>query len=188
MQIRTSTKNLRLTRKKHKLPAFAFTSRLLTALFLILPLSATAQPPVATNALTQQVIKSGMLACAGRVNQVSSYLSNNSQMGAVVFTPPAQPDHRLFSVSMGLSAKGTPPAYASMSFAPNQANGCGAAYDVVAYWPQGCEAVAKKYFKGFQSRRSLPQNIHVLENRSTIRVFLMPAGEGCVSIKKEVVL
>ena len=186
MQTKISIKHPRLFHKKH---GGTRISKLLAALFLTLPLSATAQPPAAANALTQQVIKSGMLGCAGRVSQVSSYLSNNTQMGAVIFTPPAQAANRLFSVSMGLAAKGAPPAYASMNFAPNQANGCGAAYDVVAYWPQRCETVAKQYFKGFQSRQTLPQNIRVLENRSTIRVFLMPAGKkGCVSIKKEVVL
>ena len=78
--------------------------------------------------------------------------------------------------------------YASASFAPNQANGCGAIYEAIVYWPQKCDAVATKQFAQFKRGRSLQKDILVLESETPARIFLMPAGSGCLSIKKEVVL
>jgi hypothetical protein len=48
--------------------------------------------------------------------------------------------------------------------------------------------VAAKRFGEMQKGRKLQNNITVLEGSTPTRVFLMPAGSGCVSIKKEVVL
>lgn len=79
-------------------------------------------------------------------------------------------------------------AYVSAHFAPNQANGCGAAYDAVAYWPQKCEAVAGKRFATLKKVGQLKKDIAILDGGPALKVFLMPAGTGCVSIKKEVVL
>jgi hypothetical protein len=157
--------------------------------------TASAQQPaqvtsVPTNSITQAAIKSGIQTCAGRINQVTNFIGANSQVGAFLFSTPSQPDQRLVSISMELvnKDKGAPNAYASASFAPNQANGCGAVYDAVVYWPQKCESVAAKRFGEMQKGRKLQNNITVLEGSTPTRVFLMPAGSGCVSIKKEVVL
>ena len=78
-------------------------------------------------------------------------------------------------------------AYISASFAPNQANGCGATYDAVVYWPEKCEAVAGKQFAVFKKIGVLKSEITVLDGGPTTKVFLMQAGSGCLSIKKEVV-
>ena len=37
-------------------------------------------------------------------------------------------------------------AFITATFAPNQANGCGATYDAVVYWPQACETVVTSQF------------------------------------------
>ncbi len=71
---------------------------------------------------------------------------------------------------------------------PNQANGCGAAYDAVVYWPLKCDAVAAKQFASLKKVGQLKKDISVLDGGVATKVFLMPAGSGCVSIKKEVVL
>ena len=99
-----------------------------------------------------------------------------------------QPDTRLLPLALEVPTDAGS-AYVSATFAPGQANGCGATYDAVSYWPQKCEAVAAKQFAGFKRmEQALRKNITVLDGGAATKVFLMPAGSGCVSIKKEVVL
>ena len=139
------------------------------------------------NAITQAAVQQGALTCAARINQVSNFLGFGPQAGAVLVMPSSQPDQRLIPLAMEVPMEGGS-AYVSATFAPNQANGCGAAYDAVVYWPQKCEAVATQQFTGLKRAGQMKTNITLLDGGPATKVFLMPAGSGCVSIKKEVVL
>ena len=141
----------------------------------------------APNAVTQGALQVGMQACAGRVEQVSRFVGFSSQAGAVLMPPPAQPDKHLVPLAMEVPTEAGP-AFVSAAFAPNQANGCGATYDAVVFWPQACAAVAAQRFAGLRVIGLLKQHITVLDGGTTAKVFLMPAGSGCVSIKKELLL
>lgn len=143
-------------------------------------------PRSEVNGITQAAVNAGALACAGRINQVTNFLTAGSQSGAFLFAPPAPADQRMASVSIEINNKETSVAYASASFAPNQANGCGAVYEAVIFWQQKCDAVAGQQFAGLRKERILHKDIAVLEGGGSVRAFLMPAGSGCVSIKKEV--
>jgi hypothetical protein len=152
----------------------------------------TAQSPVSlqnapVNAITQTAVQQGVLNCASRINQVTTFLGYTPQAGALLMTPPAQPDQRLLPLAMELPTEAGS-AYVSASFAPNQANGCGATYDAVAYWPQTCDVVAGKQFPTYKKLGQLKKDVSVLDGGLATKVFLMSAGNGCVSIKKEVVL
>jgi hypothetical protein len=56
------------------------------------------------------------------------------------------------------------------------------------YWPKSCEAVASQQFEKLRRVGMLKKDIAVLDGGAATKVFLMPAGSGCVSIKKEIVL
>jgi hypothetical protein len=149
--------------------------------------AATSPPTSTVNPLTQAAVQQGVLSCATRVNQVSNFMGFGPQAGAVLMTPAAQADQRIFPIAMELPTESAV-AYVAASFAPNQANGCGAVYDAVSYWPQACEALAAKQFSGLKRVGLIKSAITVLDAGAASKVFLMPAGSGCVSIKKEVVL
>jgi hypothetical protein len=175
----------------------------LAALLLCTPLLAQAQTATSTpatpaaaaapinsngaNAVTQAAVQQGALTCASRINQVSNFLGFSPQAGAVLMMPPSQPDQRLIPLAMEVPNEGNS-AYVSVTFAPNQANGCGAAYDAVIYWPLKCDAVAAKQFASLKRAGQMKTSITVLDGGPATKIFLMPAGSGCVSIKKEVVL
>ncbi|HCI52298.1 MAG TPA: hypothetical protein DE312_03025 [Gallionella sp.] len=150
------------------------------------PAPVTQQAP-ASNGVTQAAVQQGVLNCASRINQVTNFLGFTPQAGALLMIPPAQPDQRVIPMVMEVTTD-SGSAYISANFAPNQANGCGASYDAVAYWPHKCEAVANKQFAGMKNIGTLKRDITVLDGGNATKVFLMPAGSGCVSIKKEVVL
>lgn len=139
------------------------------------------------NKLTEAVMKGGVVKCANRVNQVTNFLTQQStNFGAVTFMPPANPNAQLFSSSLEINTPNLPPAYASASFAPSEA-GCGGMYETVIYWQNGCNDVFKTQFAGMKQIGTLSKGIPILGGNGNARVFLMPAGTGCVSIKKEVV-
>ncbi len=147
----------------------------------------TSAPAANVNTITQTAVQQGVLNCASRINQLTNFLGFNAQAGALLMLPAGQPDQRIFPVAMEVPAEGSA-AYVTATFAPNQANGCGAAYDAVLYWPQSCEAVATKQFTSLKRIGQLKTSITVLDGGVSMKVFLMPAGSGCVSIKKEVLL
>ena len=103
-----------------------------------------------------------------------------------MFLPPNNPDMQLVSVSLEIPLKDSA-AYASASFAPNRAGGCAGIYETVVYWPYKCGEVAEKNFGVFKKAGALSKNITVLNGGESMKIFLIPAGSGCVSVKKEVV-
>ena len=140
------------------------------------------------NGITQAAVKAGVLSCTSRINQVTNFLTVNAQgIGAFLFLPPNDPDQQLISVSLEIPSNDTSSAYASASFAPNQANGCAGMYETVVYWYQKCSEVASKNFGALKKIDAFSKNITVLDGGVSTKIFLMSAGTGCVSIKKEVI-
>lgn len=139
------------------------------------------------NPVTQAAVNAGVLACAGRINEVMNFLGAGSQeMRARIFPPVIDPDRRMTAISIEIKSQNMPAAYAGAAFAPNQANGCGATYEAVGYWGMTCENVAAKQFALLRQAGKLGQEITVLDGGPVLAVFLMPAGTGCISIKREV--
>ena len=179
---------------------------LLTAVFVLLfqvlflasahsqasPAGAPSLPPAVEagpNAMTQALVQRGVLSCAARVEQVSKFLGFGPQAGAHLMPPAAPADQRLFSVQMELPAGAGGNSFVDMSFAPQQANGCGATYQTVSFWPQSCETVGNEQFAGLKPSQPLQRDVTVLSVSPATKVFLMRAGTaGCISMKKEIVL
>ena len=147
----------------------------------------TQTAPSGPNAVTRAAVGQNILKCASRVEQVSNFLGYGANAGALLMAAPQDGDNRIAPLLMEAP---TPDgvAYVSATFAPNQSNGCGATYDAVMYWPKSCDAVASQQFDKLRRVGMLKKDITVLDGGAATKVFLMPAGSGCVSIKKEIVL
>ena len=139
-----------------------------------------ATPPV--NAVTQAAVKMGVLSCVNRINQVITFLTTNTQNGAFIFPVQNPPDQHIFSTSLELLVQGDSTIYATASFFPNK----DAVYDTVEYVNKGCDEMEKTAFKNLKRVGVLKKNIVILDG-GAVKVFLMPAGTGCIVIKKEVV-
>lgn len=172
--------------------------RVKTAIYLfflgfLFPAASLAERPAepaktpAANSLTQALEYWGVKNCSARVNRLSAFVGYNKSSAAMALMPPSQVNQRMVPVAMEIPTENGA-AYISASFAPNQANNCGATYDAVVYWKRGCPDIAEKQFKTYKNIGSLGKEITVLDGGIATKVFLMPAGSGCVSIKKEVVL
>lgn len=144
------------------------------------PAPAPAGPGVST--VTQQAVNLGVLSSAGRINQVVNFLTGSNQSGGFLFPVYQQPDSHIFSTSLEVSRPDNTTCYASASFFPNQ----DAVYDSVEYVNKSCLEMEKVVFKDLKRIGVLKKNIVLLDG-GTLKIFLMPAGSGCVVIKKEVI-
>jgi hypothetical protein len=159
-------------------------------LFLLLPFSVSAQPAADTsrpNPVTIAAVQQGVLACGSRINQVVNFLGYNEKSGALLMLPPTQRDQRIASLALELPLNSpNQSAYVSGTFAPYPANGCGASYEVIIYWPKNCTSTAKENYAQIKVTGKIQNNISVLDGGNELKVFLMPAGaNGCISIKHE---
>ncbi len=136
----------------------------------------------AINPITQAAVQAGVLSSIKRVDQVVTFLTANNQSGAYIFPVQNPPDQHIFSTSLELIAPNNSILYATASFFPNQ----DAVYDTVEYVNMGCEEVEKTVFNNLKRIGVLKNNIIMLDG-GAVKVFLMPAGSGCIVIKKEIV-
>lgn len=137
--------------------------------------------------VTQAFIKQGGSVCASRVNQISNFLTANTQTGAYLHFAPDQQDQHIFSESLEVIAGSNPSAFVSSSFAPTPNGGCEAVYDTVQFTQEACADVATKRFN-FKGALAVLKKDIIMLNVGTVRFFLIPAGSnGCVVIKKEVI-
>jgi hypothetical protein len=148
--------------------------------------SAPVPAPAAVNPITQAAVQSGTLACTSRINQVSAFLTGNTNSGAYLFFSKVQPDQRIFSTSLELLPANAPAMYASASFASSPAGGCGAVYDAVEYSARACMDLENDVFRNLKRTGVVKKDIVILDG-GAMKVFLMPAGAGCVVIRKEIV-
>ena len=137
-------------------------------------------------ALRDAFMVAGNFSCAPRIKQVGDYLLRGGESGAFLFFNEAAPDQRQVGVALEIAspASGTS-SYASAEFSPEASGDCGASYQAIAYWPTNCAELARTKFADNPPLGLLKRNITVLKLNKLGRVFLMPAGPGCVSIKRE---
>ena len=134
------------------------------------------------HAVTQAAVKLGIFSCLKRINQVTTFLTANARSGVLDIPSKNQPDQRIFSASFEILPPDESTIYASASFFPNN----DAVYDTVQYVDKSCEELQKTVFKYLKRKNVLKKNINLLDG-GAVKVFLMPAGSGCIVIKKEIV-
>jgi hypothetical protein len=143
----------------------------------------TTQPAVSP--VTQAAVQAGVLAGVSRINQVVNFLTANNKSAAFLFVPQSLPDQSVFSVSLGLESLSGSYKYASASFAPLGNGRVGAVYDTVEYVAKTCSEMEKGIFKDLKRKGTLGKDTAILDG-GPVTIFLMPAGSGCIVIKKEV--
>ena len=103
----------------------------------------------------------------------------------MVFPMAPNPDDSLVSISSEIIS-GNTITYASANFAP-RADGCSAEYEQVSHWSNTCDEVFTVHYISFKPMGVLQQQIKVFYTNPATRVMMIPAGTGCVVIKKEIV-
>lgn len=143
---------------------------------------------VGAGPLTQALGQQGIRKCLARSEQLSRFWGFSATDGAMFLPAPGGPDERTLAISLELHKQDLL-TYVGLSLTP-EANtaGCGASYEAITYWPATCAVVARQVFGNFPFVGAIQREISVLDAGQASKVFLMPAGAGCVSIKREVLL
>lgn len=170
------------------MPRFPRLPAYLLALTAPACLQAAAPAPAtpAVSPVTRDGVNAGVLTCARRLNDLVAYLARDVETGHLLFTDPAAADRHAASLSLELAGTDQA-AYVSATLSPTAGGTCDAVYDAVIWWPESCNDVASRHFAGLPSAAPLRARIRTLDGGANLKVFLLPAGTGCVSIKKEVV-
>ncbi|QWF69870.1 hypothetical protein KEF85_10915 [Methylomonas paludis] len=141
---------------------------------------AAPEPNVLTKAMTQ----AGVVYCRDHVQKVSDFLTKGSESGVSLQLPVDHVNDHLVSASLEV-LDNSAVFYANMDFSPLVAYGCDASFEIVMYWPDKCDTVAKTQFSEAKNSGKLRKHISLLTYGDNLQIFLMPAGPGCVSIKKQ---
>ncbi len=136
--------------------------------------------------LSQVAINAGVRTCKPLADKVNRYLIADNQSSGVLYLAPENANGRIFSGTLEIESGQGSTTYVSASYAPYGEVGCGVAYDAVTYWKESCAEVSTKILKELRPIGVLGNKITMLDGGPAMRMFLMPAGSGCVQIKKEV--
>jgi hypothetical protein len=140
-----------------------------------------------THTLAQQFARVGAFACAGRANQIASFLSPQNRDIALMQVPASNPDRSLLSATLVVPLPGAQMALASMALAPNQANGCGGLYQTVVYKSKGCAAALAEDYPAVKAQALGETAVLMGGIDRNARILAMPADKGCILMKQETV-
>lgn len=144
-----------------------------------------AAAPGGLNAVTAALQKAGVKRCTAQIQKVTAFLTDKARTGTTVFPMAANPDDTLVSISSEIINTNAV-TYAGATFAP-RADGCSAVYEQVSHWQNKCEEVHAAQYPSFKPKGVLQAQIKVYYNSAATQVMMVPAGTGCVVIKKEIV-
>jgi hypothetical protein len=148
--------------------------------------SGAGQKEPADKALPKAAQEAGLRACRPLIDQTTRYLVGSSPSSGMLFTAPENASMRIATSAIEIDNQQTL-TYASATFSPYGDAGCGITYDAVTYWKESCAEVSSKVLGKLRNLGTLGNRISMLDGGPTMRVFLMPAGTGCVQIKKEII-
>lgn len=160
-------------------------------LFVIpLPSAAVETTSAPFNAIAEAIQQMGDSKCASRVNQVTNFLGSNQNSGALLMTPAeGKPNERIIPLVIEQINGNGSISLVSASFMPSgKEDLCQSTYDAITVWSDSCLMVAKKLYTDLEAERQLKNNVTVLSSSPKYKVFLLPVGNMCVSLKKEVLL
>lgn len=141
----------------------------------------TDEPEV--NSITKSAVALGVLTCAARVQQVTSFLGVTAETKSTIRRPLSPADQNSFYVFTTVETDGTT-ALAMAEFFPSL-QGCKATYSLTLNLDKPCETVRAERFANLGEGALLSGNIRVVTGANGMRISLIPSGESCTLIKTE---
>lgn len=152
------------------------------ALFITLGARAQASPPV--NPVMVFAEQARSTACVGMARVVGEKIIGANASSGVSLTAVSTTGAAMFSPSLD-SRDAAGPHFVSAFLAPNSRGGCDAGYDDVRYWPKSCADLAAHELAALGVLKPLGAVVSTFVMGPNQHVYLMPAGPGCVTIRKE---
>lgn len=137
-----------------------------------------------SNPVTKALAQTGVHRCLSQVDRVTRFLANGQKPNVYLYAPNPPADQSTIFLSQELRSQNNSSVYASATFNPNEAGSCEGSYETVSYHPSSCNDLANSQLRALTSRRTVG-NIQMFDVSATTSTFLMAAGTGCLTVKKE---
>ncbi|MGI4779346.1 MAG: hypothetical protein ACRYGA_14745 [Janthinobacterium lividum] len=144
----------------------------------------TTSSPGPTNPVVMLARQVGAARCADMARRIGGQVVGAFPSAGVVLTPPGVADQSMISASIE-TRDGQGMHFVSAFLGPNGRSGCDGGYDDIRYWPKSCDQLVIDELRGLSAIHPLGPEIGTLVAASSQHIYLMPAGVGCVSIRKE---
>lgn len=139
------------------------------------------------NILAQGLMEAGAKSCLDRANQLPDAIARTTE-SVVLQKPIVDPDKSLLTTMLLPSAASQFKGVSILTFAPNQANGCGANFQTIDVITKPC-AVAVTDLFGPNSSTPVGSNGYLIVKLNQLtRVLAVPASNSCVLVKQEYIL
>lgn len=139
------------------------------------------------NILAQGLLEAGAKSCLDRANQLPDAIARTTE-SVVLQKPIVDPDKSLLTTMLLPSAASQFKGVSILTFAPNQANGCGANFQTIDVITKPC-AVAVTDLFGPNSSTPVGSNGYLIVKLNQLtRVLAVPASNSCVLVKQEYIL
>ncbi|GGP58939.1 hypothetical protein GCM10009347_26670 [Shewanella algicola] len=152
--------------------------RILLLLSLVLSNNALAEESIPLKHATTHGIKK----CLPAVKSIAEFLAKGNH-GANSLWNKNTPDESAFTSVIEQSFKDSP-ILSTMTVTRTKSDDCYSEYEKIFYFEENCMATAQTTFKGAEYEGMVNKYITFL-NHEGIDTYLMPAGPGCVVIRRE---
>lgn len=145
-------------------------------------------PCIAENIPYDHAKEAGIRKCLPAVQNISQFLHEGKAHGALSTWATKNPDKQMF-VSTIERTYSDGAQIMSIFVAPVPTGDCATAYERIMYWDKSCLALAKDTFSDFEYKGELNKFVtHLSKKSGGNSVYLMSAGNGCISVRKEVII
>jgi hypothetical protein len=147
------------------------------------PSTGAPKPTVAAR-FSVAVAKAGIKRCAPIVTRVAEFLIETGDAGFSLKSLGRDPDTSPVLVTLESAHAGFGTTrYATIVVIPKES--CSGYYEQTIFWAKPCAKLKQENFANFPVTKPLLRNVQASAASPTVSLYLMPAGAGCVSMKKE---
>lgn len=150
---------------------------------MLVPLLAAAQQPVVPNA-AGQAAQAGVRNCLPVIEKTEAFLARGQSGNSLAFWDRAAPDANIFSAVLALEST-TGNSLANLNVVPTPDGQCAVEYTQTGYVPQTCAEHFKTLGEAARFVRDLNSKTALIQGQG-VQIFLSPAGQGCLWMRKEI--
>jgi hypothetical protein len=147
--------------------------------------AAAAKVNPAVERVAQAIGRAGVKRCHQIMAHVAKFLIENGDAGYTIKILGDNPDAApaMLTLETTHASLGTT-RYATVITVPNDK--CAGYYEQSIYWAAPCPQVKAANFGNFPAVRPLLRGIGVSEPSAQLQLSFVPAGQGCMTVKKEI--
>lgn len=139
-----------------------------------------------SNVVVKHAEKAGVKKCLPAIKSLSDFIIKRGDAGAYSMWNTKNPDNNIFSSSIERTfTDGV--IFTDFTVSPVASGACSAIYNKIWYESKSCIAVVKEKYEKAKYKGELNKNITYLDDND-VDTYLMPAGGGCIVIRKELVM